>query len=57
MATSVQPTTRFTPFCLMFGQQAASQLMLYISAPVVESSPSTYASKLKKLLTIVQQSS
>ena len=49
--TSVQPTTGFTPFYLMFSHQARIPVDIMYGSPVVETSPSTHASILKKSLT------
>ena len=49
--TSVQRTTGFTPFYLMFGRQACIPIDVMYGNPVVESSPSNYAIELKKSLT------
>ena len=49
--SSIQPTTGFTPFYLMFGRQARIPVDVMYGSPVVESSPSTYANALRKSLT------
>ena len=50
--TNVQPTTGFTPFYLMFGRQARIPVdVMFGSSPVIDTSPSIYATTLKQSLT------
>lgn len=49
--TSVQATTGFTPFYLVFSWQARIPIDVMYGSLVIESSPNIYASNLKRTLT------